>query len=62
LSDHTLLINTEKDLEKSYQADVVFKKLFGENKAKISTYDLKDESSEEWQNLADEIIKIVDQL
>ena len=62
LSDHTLLINTEKDLGKSYQADVVFKKLFGENKAKISTYDLKDESSEEWQNLADEIIKIVDQL
>ncbi|MDO9548001.1 MAG: glycogen/starch synthase [Candidatus Marinimicrobia bacterium] len=62
LSDHTLLINTDKDLEKSYTADSVFKNLFGKDKSKVSTYNLKSESPEEWQNLADEIIKIVEQL
>ncbi|MBU0710808.1 glycogen/starch synthase [bacterium] len=62
LSDHTLLINTGKDLEKSYMADSVYKNLFGKDKSKVSTYNLKSESPEEWQNLADEIIKIVEQL
>jgi len=62
LSDHTLLINTHKDLEKAYLADPVYKNLFSKDKSKISTYNLKSESPEEWQNLADEIIKIVEQL
>ncbi len=61
-SDHTLLINTEHDLLETYNADPVFKRLFEEGKSKISTYNLKSESPEEWQNLADEIIKIVEQL
>lgn len=63
LSDHTLLINTEnEDLRKSYLADPVFNKLFEQNSSKITTYNLSNETPEEWQNLADEIIKIVDQL
>jgi len=62
LSDHTLLIDTGTDLEKSYMADPVYKNLFGKDKSKVSTYNIKSESPEEWQNLADEIIKIVEQL
>lgn len=62
LSDHTLLINTGKDLEKSFMTGPVLKNLFSSEKSRISTYNLKSESPEEWQNLADEIIKIVDQL
>jgi len=62
LSDHTLLINTGKDLEKSFMTNPVLKNLFGSEKSRISTYNLKSESPEEWHNLADEIIKIVDQL
>lgn len=63
LSDHTLLINTEyNNVEKLYRADPVFKNLIGQDRSKVSTFNLLNEAPEEWQNLADEIIKIVDQL
>ena len=62
LSDHTLFINLDQDLKESYLADSTFKQLFKSDKSKISSYNLKNESSQEWQNLADEIIKIVEQL
>jgi starch synthase len=61
-SDHTLLIDTENKLLETYNADPMFKQLFAKGRSKISTYVVKDESPEEWQNLADEIIKIVGQL
>ncbi|MBU4445904.1 glycogen/starch synthase [bacterium] len=62
LSDHTLMINTTDDLLKTYTADPIFKRLFEDGKSKITTYNLKNESPEEWQNFADEIIRIAEKL
>lgn len=60
--DHVMVLNSGENLLKKYQEDPIFKELFSQNKKKVSAYNLNGESSDEWQNLADEIIKIVEHL
>ncbi|MFA4837990.1 MAG: glycogen/starch synthase [Candidatus Neomarinimicrobiota bacterium] len=60
--DHVMISNGEENLIRKYQDDPVFKDLFAQNKKKISTCNLKGGSPEEWQNIADEIIKIIERL
>lgn len=62
ICDYTLLINNKEDLLETYKADPAFKRLFEDNESKITTYNLENESPEEWQKLADEIIRIVEKL
>jgi starch synthase len=60
LCDHILMIDSEdRQLTDKYQKDPVFKELFESQKSKISTYVQKDDSPEEWQSIADEIITIM---
>lgn len=61
-SDHTLFLNREENLAETYLRDPVFKQLIEPNKDRISTYELKGESPEDWQKLADEIVRIVEKL
>jgi len=60
LCDHTMIINTKNNLMEKYQKDPIFKELFG--KKSISSYNINGETPEEWQKLADEIIRVVEQL
>jgi len=55
-------INNKEDLLETYKADPTFKSLFKDSEPKITTYNLENESPEEWQKLADEIIRIVEKL
>ncbi len=62
LSDYTLLIDTGNKLMDKYQKDATFGPIFEKQKQKISVYNLKGQSSEDWQLLADEIIKIIESI
>lgn len=61
LSDKVLVLNSGNDLMKKYRSDPNFSDIFSKYSSKISSYDLKSESPEEWQKLADEIIEIVEE-
>ncbi len=60
LCDHTMILNAEKDLTEEYQKDPIFKELF--DKRNISSYNMNGETPEDWQKLAGEIIRVVEQL
>jgi starch synthase len=60
LSDKVLVLNSDGDLMKKYRNDPHFSDIFKKYDTKIFSYDLKSESPEEWQKLADEIIEIVE--
>lgn len=61
-SHHTLFVSNQEDLLKKYQIDPIFKKLFEDNKKRVSTFKIKHETPEEWQKLADEIVRIVERI
>ncbi len=61
-SHHTLFISNREDLPKKYQSDPIFKKLLEENKKRVSTFKIKNDTPEEWQRLANEIVRIVERI
>lgn len=62
LCDHTVIIDAEDNISEQYKKDASFKDLFNEYGEKISSYSLKGDSPEQWQKLADEVIKIMEKL
>jgi len=62
ISDHVLFVDAEGKLQDAYRKDSVFKSIVSENRAKMSTYQLKGQSEDDWQKLADEIITIIEKL
>jgi starch synthase len=61
-SHHTLFISNQEDLLKRYQTDPIFAKLIEGNKKRISTFKVKSDTPEEWQRLANEIVRIVERI
>jgi len=59
---HVLFINKNDDLFGAYLNDPVYSSLIQRDKRKFSVYECKEESTEEWQNLANEIIRLVEQI
>ncbi len=62
LCDHVVVLNKEKDLLKEYQDDPMFSSLFKDCEERISSYSLKSESPEQWRELADEVVRIMEKL
>ncbi|MCK4295779.1 MAG: glycogen/starch synthase [Candidatus Marinimicrobia bacterium] len=60
LCEHTMIINANDDLTEEYQKDPIFKDLF--DKKNVTSYNMNGKTPEEWQKLADEIIRIIGQL
>jgi len=60
--DHVLVINKGENLLEKYQKDPLFGEIIKRDRKKFSSYELKGESSEDWQNLADEIVNIMERL
>ena len=62
ICDHVLVINKGVNLFEKYQKDPLFGEIIKHDRKRFSSYDLKGESSEDWQNLANEIINIMERL
>ena len=62
ICDHVLFIDAEAKLQEAYRKDAAFTSIISENRAKMSTYQLKGQSEDDWQKLADEIITIIEKL
>jgi starch synthase len=60
--DHVLVINKGENLLEKYQKDPLFGEIIKQDRKKFSSYELKGESPEDWQNLADEIVNIMERL
>jgi len=60
--DHVLVINKGENLLEKYQKDALFGEIVKHDRKKFSSYELKGESPEDWQNLADEIVNIMERL
>lgn len=62
ICDHVLVINKGENLLEKYQKDPLFGEIVKHDRKKFSSYELKGESPEDWQNLADEIVNIMERL
>lgn len=62
ICDHVLAINKNENLLEKYQKDPLFGDIIKHEKKKFSSYELKGESPEDWQNLANEIVNIMERL
>jgi len=60
--DQVMVINRDKDVMEAYQKDPVFQKLFDRYGAKISATELKGETQEDWEKMADDITNVIDKL
>jgi len=62
ICNHVLVLNKNENLLEKYQKDPLYSEIIKHERKKFSSYELKGESPEDWQNLADEIVNIMESL